>query len=408
MRIGIATDLHLGLREYGLKEREDDFYNQYQKVINQFIESDVDIVIFGGDIFDQARPSPIAMENFTYGIRNLLKNDIQVLNIIGNHGMIQSNDFVTADEFIFNTIEDERCFLLDEDHFLIQNDFGIFGLPYYFNFELDDFVKEVSKLNQKAKELKTKSNILVVHQAFKEYCGFTGEPLSINDIDISAFDVIVCGHIHDRKLISIDDNHIYLQPGSIERSSIAEARDEENFGKGIYIIDSDHLDINSIANGFCRIHCERAFLIADMYIDDISEIQDMKQEILEKTTQYDIAPLLFLTVHDSSGSFRQLTDLVKDLKSEFLTVNFNYIDESLEDMEEQFNEIKLNGARGALRMALNPLEDNQIKLGLDLFDNLKDGKDVSKLLEDYRQKNYPPKEIEHDNFDTTEIEEWLK
>ena len=404
MRIGIGTDFHLGLRQYGLMEREEDFYNQYNIMVDFFISQKVDVVIMGGDIFDQARPSPKAMDVFTKGLQKLADNNIQILNVIGNHAMIQANGFVTADEYIFSNNNQS---LLDFNNSVVFDDFTVYGLPYHFNYDLDNFIQKVNTLNSFAAN--DRVSILVLHQSFKEFCGFTGEPLSINDIDVSNFDLIVCGHIHERKLLELDSGAVFLQPGSLERSSVAEARDEESNGKGVYIIDTDFMDLMSIANGFRKIPCQRPFLIADMYIAEKSEVEDMKQEILEKTSQYDVPPVLFLTVHDTSNSFDRITELTKDFKSDFLTVRLSYFDESMGQDELMLDSHDIPTVRGILKLALNPLNEEQAQLGLDIYDNLKEGKDISALLEDFYQKNYQNEFVDNslpqDNFDS--FEEWL-
>ena len=296
MRIGVFTDLHLGLVQYGLKEREEDFYNQYNKAIQTFVNAKVDIVVTAGDIFDKPRPSPKALEVFTNGLNILKENNIQVLNIIGNHSMVKSSDFVTADEFIKVTGLEDSYILLDEDNTFTQKDTTIVGLPYHYNTELSELIEKINNLNDKVKD--TKHNILVLHQEFKEFCNYTGAELSINDINVENFDLIICGHIHERKLIQVSEDTIFLQPGSLERSSIAEAKDEENNGKGVFIFDSEDINMDTIANGFIRLKPERKFLIADMYMNEKEDFDSIKNEILTSVNEYSHSPILFLTVHD--------------------------------------------------------------------------------------------------------------
>lgn len=405
MRIGIGTDFHLGLRQYGLIEREEDFYEQFNSMINVFIQTEVDMVIMAGDIFDQARPSPKAMDVFTKGLNQLNHHGIEVVNVIGNHAMIQAKGFVTADEYIFNNTHIST--LLNNQTYLKSDNVAIYGLPYYFNYDLDNFIQAANKLNQKAKN--NDVAVLVLHQSFREFCGFSGESLSIKDIDTSNFDLIICGHIHERKLTELDNGTIFLQPGSLERSTVAEARDEENNGKGIYIIDTDHMDLLSIANGFCHMTCPRPFLISDMYTAEKSEIEEMKKEILDEAKKYKVPPVLFLTVHDTSNSFERITEITKEFKSDFLTVRLSYFDESQEQIELMLDTHDVPTARGVLKLALNPLDEAQAQLGLDIYDNLKDGKDISGLLDDFYKKNYPQgieeKDLPQDNFDS--FEEWL-
>ena len=414
MKVGIMSDLHLGSRQYGLEERENDFYIQYNAAIDGFIKNKVNLVIIGGDLFDQPRPSPKALEAFTNGMKKLFSHNIKVLNVIGNHSMIQSKGFVTADQFLASMPGfQDHYMLLDSDmdniHYFTHNDVEVFGLPYHYNFELDEFIQKVKVLNDKAKKSSSDMKILVIHQAIKEFCGFQGEKLSIDDMDIDGFNLIICGHIHDTKLISVNQT-VFLQPGSIERMSVKEARDEELYGKGIFVFDTDEFNIDNISNGFIALKSKRKFLIADMYIKDSSEIEDVKNELLSEVKKCVIAPIMFLTVHDVSGSFTHLIDLTKDLKLDCLTVNFNYIDESIQKEVELFEKSGESPTpRGALKLALNPLDEEEANLGLDLYDLLKDGKDAKDLLDKFIQKRKKrhKEERERDYYDE-ELEEIIK
>lgn len=411
MRIGIFSDLHLGLRQYGLKEREEDFYQQYWRAIDTFINQKVDLVIIGGDVFDQPRPSPEALKVFSNGLIQLKEHNINVLNVVGNHAMIQSPNFVTADEFVFNMSSLKNCLLLESHkesplcYLNEKDDVAVFGLPYFFNFQIDDFIDTVNRLNKDAKNFEHKRNILVLHQSFKEFCGFTGETLSINDIETDGFDLIICGHIHERKLFELDNGTIFLQPGSLERLNIAEARDEENQGKGIFIVDTDNISTESLK--FCRIRSPRKFLMADMYMDKSEDIMDMEKEILSEVKNLSIPPILFLNVHDTSNSFRELIDLTNQMNKECLTVHFKYFDESVQEEYDIVSSPEdLPTSREALRIALNPLDEDEAKLGLDLYDLLKDGKDVTKLLDDFLKKR--TEEIRDEftrNYNNEELDE---
>ena len=386
MKLGILTDTHLGLVQYGLKEREQDFYDQYFVAIKAFIDAEVDIVIIGGDVFDKPRPSPKALEVFSTGLGLLFSQGIQVCNVIGNHAMIQAPGFVTADEFIGSIPRFSDNYTLLNEDINFESDVLIMGLPFHYNSEYDKMIEHIKEMNEYAGNV-NKPSILVLHQSFKEFCGFDGEELSIRDIDTSNFDLIVCGHIHERKIIDLGNDTVFLQPGSLERSTVAEAKDEENNGKGIFIIDSDHLDIDSVANGFRRLGYPRKFLIADMYMNGEDDVQDIEQEILSEIQDCIEAPILFLTVHDKSNSFLTLMDLTKKMNNKCLTVNFNYFDESVQhDSILSTVDGDIPEPRKALKISLNPLDKEQAQLGLDIYDLLKDGKDATELLHNFLLK----------------------
>ena len=49
MKVAIISDLHLGFRQYGSMEREEDFYRQFFNVCKEIKEHKPEIVIIAGD-----------------------------------------------------------------------------------------------------------------------------------------------------------------------------------------------------------------------------------------------------------------------------------------------------------------------------------------------------------------------
>ena len=220
MKIGIISDLHLGKRNYGIIELENDFYKQYHKCINELIQQKVDTVIIAGDIFDTPKVSPLAIDQFQQGLRTLNTHGINVLNIIGNHTMMQTAQHIPADKLFENEFSYS---ILDENYQYSFDDTIIMGLPYHKDTKINELKEKIEKLGEKATGKKHK--ILVLHQEFQEYCGFAGAKLSINDIPLDKFDIIICGHIHQRLKDELS-NTIFIQPGSIERLNKTEAQDK--------------------------------------------------------------------------------------------------------------------------------------------------------------------------------------
>ena len=64
MRFAHLSDSHLGYRQFGILEREQDFYDVFARNIDKIIEMDVDFVIHSGDLFDNNRPSTEALLAF--------------------------------------------------------------------------------------------------------------------------------------------------------------------------------------------------------------------------------------------------------------------------------------------------------------------------------------------------------
>ena len=88
MKFAHLADTHLGYRQYGLFEREKDFYEVFEKVIDKIIEENVDFVVHSGDLFETARPSPMALLTFQKDLLKLKGAGIPMYAIAGNHDIV--------------------------------------------------------------------------------------------------------------------------------------------------------------------------------------------------------------------------------------------------------------------------------------------------------------------------------
>ena len=256
MKIGIISDLHLGFRQYGSLEREEDFYNHFLLVCEEINKVGVDVVIIAGDLFDKATPSPKAISYYRKGVLSL--DSDMIVTIKGNHTMLMRDNHYSIDEF-FSEDEISGYYLLDDscittyEHGFSSNtkdskyttgqNVWIDGITYRSNSNIEEFLDVQHNLAERKNDNKG-YRILVVHQSFKEFCGFTGEQLSINDIDYSNYDAIICGHIHSRMDIQLEDGTWFIQPGSIERMNTTEAFDEIQNNKGFYVLNTSSNELN--------------------------------------------------------------------------------------------------------------------------------------------------------------------
>lgn len=394
MKIGIISDLHLGKRNYGIIELENDFYTQYHKNIQELITNKVNTVIIAGDIFDTPKPSALAISQFQEGIRQLNKKNINVLNIIGNHTMLQTPHHIPADELFTNEFDYQ---LLNENNKYIQDDIAIVGLPYHNNNKLPELKEKIHKLAKEVKNYRLK--ILVLHQEFQEYCGFTGAKLSIHDIPVQEFDIIICGHIHERKSTLIGGTKtLYIQPGSIERLNSSEAQDEFYNGKGITIIDTrKNLDILS-REKIINIPSERQYLIREYAFmknnnskDIIATFDALKREL----QSFDLKPVVFLTIEDETNSYNFITEQVDRINNDSLMTKFTYYDLNSQDTLylKDYQDKELPSAREALKEAIK--SDGFDESVLDLYDSaVSSDDDLQKVADDLFKKLYPPVEVE--------------
>ena len=118
MKIAIISDLHLGFRQYGSLERENDFYNQLSLVKDEINKHNPDMLIIAGDLFDKPNPSPVAINAYREGIANI---DVDIIcSIKGNHTMILRDNHYSIDDF-FGGEDIYGYYFLDDSSFNTQS-----------------------------------------------------------------------------------------------------------------------------------------------------------------------------------------------------------------------------------------------------------------------------------------------
>ena len=80
-----ASDLHLGYSQYGLETRRQDFDDVFVEIVDKTINLKPDFMIIAGDLFHQARPSNMTLENSIRSFKRLRDAGIPVLTVDGSH-----------------------------------------------------------------------------------------------------------------------------------------------------------------------------------------------------------------------------------------------------------------------------------------------------------------------------------
>lgn len=411
MKIAIISDLHLGFRQYGLIDRENDFYNQFYKVCNEINKYNPDIVIIAGDLFDKANPSPAAINSYREGISEL-NSDI-ICAIKGNHTMLLRDNHYSIDEY-FSTDEREGYYYLDDTQFdtkdfAIQSPYDtefkkyidgehiiIDGITYRNNSDIDEFLDIQKMMALQTPSFKTEEKpykILVVHQSFKEFCGFTGEELSIEDLDYSSYDAIICGHIHQRFDTVLPDGTKFIQPGSIERMNTTEALDEEKNGKGFYLLDTK---TNSL--DFFQVECDRKFFVGDIKFKKKEDLEKHLETLKNDIDKLDVPPIISYKYENIGLNIDDVRENIGSVSNGILLNNSHINDKSREEISIEITEDEMPTVLEALKMygAESGLNDDEVSLTIDLFNALsRKSEDVDGILEKYQEK-HKKKYIEED------------
>ncbi|ATW88225.1 calcineurin-like phosphoesterase family protein [Halohasta litchfieldiae] len=84
MKFAHLADIHLGHRQYGLKQREDDMMNTFEATLQLIMQDDPDAIVLPGDLFHSRDLRPKVLEAAEKGL-NVVPDDVPVLVSRGNH-----------------------------------------------------------------------------------------------------------------------------------------------------------------------------------------------------------------------------------------------------------------------------------------------------------------------------------
>ncbi|MDO5831409.1 MAG: DNA repair exonuclease [Methanobrevibacter sp.] len=379
MKFAHLADTHLGYRQFGLIEREKDFYEVFEKIIDKIIEEKVDFVIHSGDLFETARPSPNALLVFQKGLLRLKGAGIPMYAIAGNHDMVMRSGAIPP-HVIFKRLGLKVISPINTNY--TQGDVFIAGLPHYPSSQVKVLKSKLADLSKMA--AKYDKSILVLHQGIDKYFGYNYE-LEIGDIPDN-FDYYALGHIHNY----INDNFgegKLVYPGSSEIWKTSELKDYNEHGKGFVLVDFDGPKpyVKRV-----KIDISRQFIKRSIKYDDLeSDIAGIK-ELIEDA---DKKPILDLEIKDVDSDTKVVYDIIKEelgdlalmIRPKFTMAGEKSIDEIFADE---------NANIGPKELIIKQLEDYNSdevnQLALDLYDYLsKDKIDESMdLIEQFYSEFY--------------------
>ncbi|WP_294460031.1 DNA repair exonuclease, partial [uncultured Ruminobacter sp.] len=191
MRFAHLSDSHLGARQFGLLEREEDFYEVFARTIDKIIEKDVDFIIHSGDLFDTARPHTKALLAFQKALLRLNEEKIPIYAIAGNHDSILRKGALPP----LVLFKDLGLKLISPDNPAYnEGPVLICGTPYTTGTQsraLKDKYDQLSKLADKYLK-----SILVSHQGIDKWMHEEKHEIELSQMPQN-FDYYAMGHIHN-------------------------------------------------------------------------------------------------------------------------------------------------------------------------------------------------------------------
>lgn len=212
MKFAHISDLHLGKRvhQFSMIEEQKYILEQIVKIVK---EEQVDSVLIAGDVYDKIYPSAEAVALFDSFLVNLVKENIKVFVISGNHDSPERIAFLgqlTKKAGVYLS----PVYAGEVESIELTDEFGkvhIYLLPFIKPVHVRHFFPKESITNYteamqvvvKQMDLKKEErNILVAHQFVTGAMRSDSEEISVGGLDnidalvFEDFDYVALGHIH--------------------------------------------------------------------------------------------------------------------------------------------------------------------------------------------------------------------
>jgi len=222
------SDMHLGLQQYGLEEREQDIYDSFNQAIDISIKDHVDFVIFAGDIFHTPNPSGTAILQMANALKRLKENSIESFFILGEHDISRMR--ATPVPYVYHNLQFSKY--VGDGKPVYHKNVMIVGFDKIRKNELEQFEEKFRELDSLVKQ-HNGHKILVLHQGVTEINQFAGE---LNSSDLPKnFTYYAMGHLHDKSVKQFDQlGGSLAYPGSTEMTTSEGIKETE---KGFFEVD---------------------------------------------------------------------------------------------------------------------------------------------------------------------------
>ena len=378
MKFAHLADTHLGFRQFGLIEREKDFYEVFGKVIDKIIEEKVDFVIHSGDLFETARPSPNALLEFQKGLLKLKGAGIPMYAIAGNHDEVMRKGSIPP-QVIFKKLGLKVISPINTNY--TQGDIFIAGLPYYPSSQNKVLKSKLVELSKKAANYD--KSVLVLHQGIDKYFNLQYE-LEIGDIPDN-FDYYALGHLHNYINDSFGKGRL-VYPGSSEVWKTNELADYRQNGKGFVVVDFDGQ--KPIVKRV-KVDIPREFIKKTI---DYNELEAGIASIKQTIKDFDKKPILDLEIKNVDSDTNFVYDIInEELEDLALMIRPTFTMAGEESIDEILNKKDALGPKELLIEELKGYGNSDVNnLAIELYENLSKDKieESRELIDQFFEQFY--------------------
>lgn len=240
IRILLLADTHLGFDlpvnpRVNRRRRGHDFLANFASALQPALSGDVDLVVHGGDVFNRSRPPSSVVWQAFEPLKRVADRGVPVYVVPGNHERGRLPHLRFAQHPRIHIFDQPRTFVADVRGIRV----ALAGFPS----ERDAVRRRFNDLvaDTGHHDVDADLRLLCLHQCVEgatvgpaSYT-FTTAPDVIRASDIpSGFAALLSGHIHRHQVLTTDlrgrsMTAPVLYPGSIERTSIAEADEAKGY-----------------------------------------------------------------------------------------------------------------------------------------------------------------------------------
>ncbi len=313
------ADTHLGYRQYGLLERENDFFEVFDQAIEEVVNERPDFVVHSGDLFEYSRPPTKALLTAQNGILRLKNEKIPIYGIAGNHDIVMRKNALPP-QILYKDLG--LKIISPNNPYYSEGDVFIGGAPYASKYTSKQLVERLQNIEKSS--LDYKKSILVLHQGIDRYIPYEYE-IKIGELPQS-FNYCAFGHIHERIVDDFGDGKL-AYPGSTEIWRSNEFEGYKKNGKGFYLVDisGDMPEIEKIDLKLPREFLKESIQYNQLQ-EEISRINSHIKNLSKK-------PLLNLTVQGGNFSRSEVYEILNQaFSNNCLSVRSKYLPDMLDDV----------------------------------------------------------------------------
>ncbi|MGC8998881.1 MAG: metallophosphoesterase family protein [Candidatus Bathyarchaeia archaeon] len=253
-----AADLHLGYSQYGLEVRREDFDKAFKELVDKTLELKPSFLIIAGDLFHNARPSNITLENAIKNFSRLREAGIPVLVVDGSHDSAPNvvtstilNPLDSAGLIYYLPRHEGACWRKPESCY-------VYGVPNYRTRRKTEEMLPVFMEQNKPTPDPSLFNIFVFHMALDipEVNPPYIEAEAPVELIPEGFNYYAAGHVH-KPYMGKFKKGLLVYPGSTETINYDEAGNE----KGFYYVEVN--EKGEASPQFIKLESPRKFVVLE-------------------------------------------------------------------------------------------------------------------------------------------------